>query len=261
MNRHLKGFIASVVLVVVCVVLAIASFTQGVWYGAIAPLVIAIIVLICLAIPSWRKYKDDKDEGNYDKAFLQCAIRNLASSDNEKFDNEFREFQEKCIKLIDKIILSISVKEKGRIHTNSKTKCNFVLFVYFVLRSKLCQETRNTNFIGQLDRAMEETLPNSLLSTYEIPELNCFIKNRLNTFDDIMQQSTNKVDSLSLEVEQFILKEIYNLESPQIFITQIDESLELRIEINTTLTYAIDSTNEEYNEVKKYNTLYAKPTY
>ncbi len=58
MNRHLKGFIASVVIIALCTFVTIATFAQGVWYG-VFPLALGIFFLIKFAIPSWREYKEE----------------------------------------------------------------------------------------------------------------------------------------------------------------------------------------------------------
>lgn len=58
MNRHLKGFIASVVVIALCTIVAIATFSQAVWYG-VFPLALGIFFLIKFAIPSWKEYKEE----------------------------------------------------------------------------------------------------------------------------------------------------------------------------------------------------------
>lgn len=58
MNRHLKGFIASVVVIALCAFVTIATFAQGVWYG-VFPLALGIFFLIKFAIPSWREYREE----------------------------------------------------------------------------------------------------------------------------------------------------------------------------------------------------------
>lgn len=58
MNRHLKGFICSIVVIVLCAIVMIATFAQGAWYG-IFPLALGIFFLIKFAIPSWKEYKEE----------------------------------------------------------------------------------------------------------------------------------------------------------------------------------------------------------
>ncbi len=58
MNRHLKGFIASVAVIALCAFVTIATFAQGVWYG-VFPLALGIFFLIKFAIPSWREYREE----------------------------------------------------------------------------------------------------------------------------------------------------------------------------------------------------------
>lgn len=58
MNRHLKGFIASIVVIALCAFVTIATFAQGVWYG-VFPLALGIFFLIKFAIPSWREYREE----------------------------------------------------------------------------------------------------------------------------------------------------------------------------------------------------------
>lgn len=58
MNRHLKGFIASIVVIVLCAIVTIATFAQSLWYG-VFPLALGIFFLIKFAIPSWREYKEE----------------------------------------------------------------------------------------------------------------------------------------------------------------------------------------------------------
>ena len=58
MNRHLKGFICSVVVIVLCAVVTVATFAQALWYG-VFPLALGIFFLIKFAIPSWKEYKEE----------------------------------------------------------------------------------------------------------------------------------------------------------------------------------------------------------
>lgn len=58
MNRHLKGFIASVAVIALCTFVTIATFSQGAWYG-LFPLALGIFFLIKFAIPSWREYREE----------------------------------------------------------------------------------------------------------------------------------------------------------------------------------------------------------
>lgn len=57
MNDKLKAFIASLAVVILCAVVAIITFSQGVWYGAI-PLALGIFFLIRFTIPAWNEYQE-----------------------------------------------------------------------------------------------------------------------------------------------------------------------------------------------------------
>ena len=70
MNDKLKAFIASLAVVILCAVVAIITFSQGVWYGAI-PLALGIFFLIRFTIPAWNEY----------------GVRYLAELTKVSFDN------------------------------------------------------------------------------------------------------------------------------------------------------------------------------
>lgn len=103
MNRHLKGFIASVVVIVLCAFVAIATFSQALWYG-VFPLALGIFFLIRFAIPSWREYKEETTPKKENP-----LIHNIPSDDTQRIrinrkdpatSGSRRIFLDKCESLI-----------------------------------------------------------------------------------------------------------------------------------------------------------------
>ena len=103
MNRHLKGFIASIVVIVLCAVVTVATFSQGVWYG-VFPLALGIFFLIKFAIPSWKEYKEETTPKKENP-----LLHNISSDDTQRIKVNRRDptthfsrkvFLEKCESII-----------------------------------------------------------------------------------------------------------------------------------------------------------------
>lgn len=168
-------------------------------------------------------------------------------------------FTKHCADFIEKIIFLTETKKAPTICTNNKSICDFIIFAFFFLRLKLCNETININFISHFDKKCFDILPQKLSTDYLIDNAKELLKQRLDHYDNIMQQSNDKHSSLFFAVKQFILKDIHSLEEDEsIFIQGLNSEIDLHLEIQTTLYFIDSCIVDEYNQVKSFTKVYSK---
>lgn len=259
MNRHLQGFIASIVIVAICVISAIVAFALGAWYAAIAPIVIGVLVGVFLARPCWAKHREEDDSNETSSLFMKKWKENYPTL-KSNLEMTFNSFKADCQAFIDKTLLLIS-KSNCSFKDNNKAVCDLFIFIYFNTRYLLCRVTRNANFIGQYDLVHEDILHAVLSDIFSIPNTKDFLNERLYCYDDIIQQSQDKDGDLINAVNQFITKDINNVESQPVFIGGIDKVIGLQLEVSNLYKHILENTQKEFEQVKYYSTVYGKATW